>query len=384
MTSRTVGAGRWRVAWWVVGCVVLVLFGGSNAATYVSPDTLWVLQLLGVVGPGLGILLVVIGVAAALVRFWWLAGLLFSAVVLAVGGDEINSRSVLPSPSGSIPLETEPLRVMTFNANPAQLDTSREGVQALLKHEPPHVVALQEFTAHLDRSTGNQSGPWLLLPFLKDDRFTISWPASNGNVLLERPILSRIESSGPVEVLSESLEGEARRGLWRSGGVTRGTYRWQGQVIAIYNVHLHSFGRERPWQEPGRRMLSLEAWAKALRTYRNDFVTRAKQARVLRQIMDEEERPFIVCGDLNSTSHSWVYAYLARGLTDSFRKAGAGWGGTFPARAPLLRIDFVLASKEWEVREAQVGSALSSDHVPVIADLVLRSGEATDQQGAKP
>lgn len=369
---------------WGGSCTVLALFGAANAAIYVSPEKLWVLQLFGVVGSELGVLLVVVGIVATLMRFWWLVVLLMSAVVLVVGGGRMSSGSVVSSPSSFIPLMTEPLRVMTFNANPTKLQVDREELDALLEHEAPHIVALQEFTANLNRSTGRQSGPWFLLPFLKDNRFMISWPASSGNVILERPILSRIESSGPAETIPDKSREEARPGLWRSGGITRGTYRWQGQVIAIYNVHLHSFGRERPWQEPGRRMLSLEAWAKALRTYRNDFITRAKQARVLRQIMDEEERPFIVCGDLNSTSHNWVYAYLARGLTDSFRKAGAGWGGTFPARAPLLRIDFVLASKEWEVQEARVGSALSSDHVPVIAELMLRSEVVTGEQEAKP
>ena len=96
MTSRTRGAtGREAAtvpaagtaaegtvggaAWWGVGGVVLVLFVAGNAARYVPPEALWPLQILGLAVPSLGVLLVLKGLAALLVRRWWLAGALFSA-----------------------------------------------------------------------------------------------------------------------------------------------------------------------------------------------------------------------------------------------------------------------------------------------------------------
>lgn len=357
--------------------MVLVLFGAANAAVYVPVEELWFLQVLGVAGSGLGLALVLVGSAAVLARHWWLAGSLLSAVVLAVVVPRVFTPS--PVPHRSLPprtparLEAEPLRVMTFNASPERLQVEESGLLALLERREPHLIALQEFSVHLNRSTGVRSGPPFLAPFLRDNRFGISWPESRGDVSMGRPILSRLEPVGPAKVVPNRLGGG--EGLWASGGITRGTYRWQEQTIAVYNVHLHSFGRERPWREPQRHVLSLKAWSDALRTYRSDFETRAEQARVLRRMLDEEEHPFIVCGDFNSTSYNWVYAYIARGLTDSFRKAGVGWGGTFPARPSVFRIDFILASDEWRVREARVDRALSSDHVPVTAELVLQHPE---------
>src|SRR5690606_23433143 len=138
---------------------------------------------------------------------------------------------------------------------------------------------------------------------------------------------------------------------------------WEGQPIAIYNVHLHSFGPERPWKDGA--LLSPKAWRAALRAYQDDFRHRAEQARQLRRWLEREPLPFLVCGDLNSTPANWVYGHIARGLQDSFRAKGEGWGMTFPATWPLVRIDYVLASPHWRVHRAFVYDGLSSDHRPV-------------------
>ena len=160
-------------------------------------------------------------------------------------------------------------------------------------------------------------------------------------------------------------------GLWERGGVTRNEVEWQGQRIAVFNVHLHSFGSQRPWKDGAS--LSPRAWKAALRSYRDDFRRRAEQARQLRRWLDEEPLPFLVCGDFNSTPANWAYGHISRGFRDSFGSGGEGWGMTFPARLPLVRIDYVLASPHWGVRRAYVYDGLSSDHRPVVAELVLES-----------
>ena len=350
--------GPWgTIAWWTVGLGLLGLFGAANAAAFVPPERLWYLQLLGIAVPALGTALVLVAASAVFVRRWWLGGGLLAA--------EASSTDVPRRPGA------EPLRVMTFNANPGAL-RDQDGLGDLLDREEPHLVALQEFGVRLDRTTGIQMGPPFLAPFIKGNRFMVSWPEGGGGVSIKQPILSRLDRVETAEVVPDNPSGRQQEGLWASGGITRATYEWQGRTIAVYNVHLHSFGRARPWRDGARRVLSLAAWSDALRTYRRDFKTRADQARLLRRMLDSEELPFVVCGDLNSTPHSWVYAHLAEGLTDAFREAGAGWGGTFPAGLPLVRIDVVLVSEEWEVRRARVSQAVASDHLPVIAELVLR------------
>ena len=382
--------GPWgTIAWWTVGLGLLGLFGAANAAASVPPERLWYLQLLGIAVPALGTALVLVAASAVFVRRWWLGGGLLAAVAIAaaIAPTPPSTPMLSPDPdratapdvpsaeasSTDVPRRpgAEPLRVMTFNANPGAL-RDQDGLGDLLDREEPHLVALQEFGVRLDRTTGIQMGPPFLAPFIKGNRFMVSWPEGGGGVSIKQPILSRLDRVETAEVVPDNPSGRQQEGLWASGGITRATYEWQGRTIAVYNVHLHSFGRARPWRDGARRVLSLAAWSDALRTYRRDFKTRADQARLLRRMLDSEELPFVVCGDLNSTPHSWVYAHLAEGLTDAFREAGAGWGGTFPAGLPLVRIDVVLVSEEWEVRRARVSQAVASDHLPVIAELVLR------------
>ena len=80
------------------------------------------------------------------------------------------------------------------------------------------------------------------------------------------------------------------------------------------------------------------------------------------------------------TDQSEDYVSLTRvGLTDAFRKAGYGFGFTFPAKSnrypilpdfPLFRIDYIWTTRELSVCHAWVGDDAGSDHLPVFADLV--------------
>ena len=95
----------------------------------------------------------------------------------------------------------------------------------------------------------------------------------------------------------------------------------------------------------------------------------------------------VVAGDFNLTDQTPEYrALLGTGLLDAHREAGWGFGDTFPAGRrvriagrqltipfPLLRLDYVWHSRELATRQARVWSSSGgSDHLPVVADLVLR------------
>src|SRR5688572_5389297 len=83
--------------------------------------------------------------------------------------------------------------------------------------------------------------------------------------------------------------------------------------------------------------------------------------------------PAILLGDLNTTPWAPAFArLLARsGLCDT--RAGFGLQATFPAGLALARIpiDHILASCTAGVRDRRIGPDVGSDHLPVIADLVL-------------
>ena len=61
----------------------------------------------------------------------------------------------------------------------------------------------------------------------------------------------------------------------------------------------------------------------------------------------------------------------------AFEDAGWGYGYTRPADLPWFRIDHIVASPEWRVTECRVGPDFGSDHLPLIAELVLPAAPST-------
>ena len=154
--------------------------------------------------------------------------------------------------------------------------------------------------------------------------------------------------------------------------VLRARFRWQGQEVALYNLHLKSFHDEgRPWEGNLLRWLNPVSW-QSLWGYREDLLTRAYEAEQVHRMLQQETLPFIVCGDLNSTLHNWSYWHIARGLKDTFKIAGRGRGATYHMRFPVFRIDYILVSSEFQVYSAHVADATFSDHLPLVATLSWR------------
>ncbi len=86
------------------------------------------------------------------------------------------------------------------------------------------------------------------------------------------------------------------------------------------------------------------------------------------------DRPMVLAGDLNATPWSSAFSGLAQlglrrasGLAATWPAALHGWTG--------IPIDQVLVSRHWAVVASEVGPQLGSDHLPVLARLVLRTVE---------
>lgn len=86
--------------------------------------------------------------------------------------------------------------------------------------------------------------------------------------------------------------------------------------------------------------------------------------------------PVILAGDFNMPSDSPMMASLHRQFRDAFRDAGWGFGYTRPTRWPFIGIDHILVSPEWDVRSCQVGPDVGSDHLPLLAEVVLPAAVA--------
>ncbi|NEB73831.1 metal-dependent hydrolase [Streptomyces sp. SID14478] len=108
--------------------------------------------------------------------------------------------------------------------------------------------------------------------------------------------------------------------------------------------------------------------------YRADPSVRVAQVADTRRIMAAERRAVpgarqVLLGDFNAAPSAPELAPLWKELTD----AGPASGGSYPADAPVQRIDYVAVGEGVRVRSAVVpDEAAASDHRPVVAEVALR------------
>jgi endonuclease/exonuclease/phosphatase family metal-dependent hydrolase len=144
-----------------------------------------------------------------------------------------------------------------------------------------------------------------------------------------------------------------------------------GAAFTLITVHLESprMGLNAARHEG---VDGIDAWQR-------NHEARLAQARALAR--DVAPGPLVLAGDLNAPDASAVVrSLLALGLRDAFASAGRGYGYTYGhtlrPRFSFLRIDHILVSPEFEVRDSSVGGDDASDHRPVIADLAWRGARA--------
>ena len=81
----------------------------------------------------------------------------------------------------------------------------------------------------------------------------------------------------------------------------------------------------------------------------------------------------IFCGDFNDIPNSYTYYKIRGDMQDAFLEKGFGIGRTFTALSPTLRIDYILASKQFSILQFNRVTKKYSDHYMLVADLSLKN-----------
>lgn len=98
---------------------------------------------------------------------------------------------------------------------------------------------------------------------------------------------------------------------------------------------------------------------------------RVNQAKQVKALIRKSPYPVLVCGDMNDTAQSYVYATISDGLKDSFKESAFGFGSTYNGKLPFLRIDYIFTSEEMSVLSHKVERVIFSDHNPVFSTISL-------------
>jgi endonuclease/exonuclease/phosphatase family metal-dependent hydrolase len=149
------------------------------------------------------------------------------------------------------------------------------------------------------------------------------------------------------------------------------------------SAELVRFREARRWYPRGAMVARATAGVDVVRAVSTHFglggAERAAQAEAL---VDLVGTPYggvvIVGGDLNATPDMRAVRRISAALHDTWTDAGHDPGPTFPAVAPVARIDYVFVGGEVHVTHARVAmddASNASDHLPVAVDLLLNGGE---------
>lgn len=361
-----------RYVFYALSGALGILFLVGYMARYVHPRYAWWAELVAIGLPYLSVAVVGSTLIAMALRAW--RALALHAVLLGL----IVLRFGLPVPLQAKEVRPGDLRMMTFNVprwGGIPEETKAERLSALVRRTAPHLMALQEARTYFDSggTLMERTRPYVRVLVGPPLDYHVAHAQAEDHT--PQPVLGRV----PLYDLSQKTlrMGNAKEDLTY---VVRTGFRWKGRRAVLYNVHLRSFGGDKPWRAENPHLFDLGFWKPYLRQYRRAYRARAREVEHIRTMMDKETLPVVIAGDFNSTPHSWAYRQLSAGMQDVFRLTGRGWGSTYHSRLPFARIDFVLASKEWEAVSARVLDVELSDHRPVLA--VLRWRDEEKETGA--
>lgn len=346
-----------------IEAVLALLFLIGYGARYAGPGRFWWAELIAVGLPYVSLCLLLFVPIHVFGRRW--RRLVGYAIVVAL----IAIRFMpWPLARGAPIPEEDVLRVMTFNVSPwwdYYDDEERAGgMLALVQRVNPHLLLLQEAGVEYHEAHPRlRSAPHISILWEEGGFETVA-PGKQLPAYTPQPALATVPISASSQELMRMEPDDVARSF-----VTRTRFSWEGRPIVAYNLHLRSFGEDKPWRSRSRSLLSPRFWIPYVRQFRSAFEVRAREAEILARMIEKETLPVLVIGDLNSTAHNWAYRRLSRGLQDAFRIAGRGWGATYHTKLPFVRIDFVLAGPEFEIVSAEVLGSRLSDHRPLVATL---------------
>lgn len=340
-----------RMTRWIVGvsCLNLALLCVLSYLLHVVSETWWVSAIL-TYAPRLPYLFPT--VMLVLISLLWhresLGINLISAMIVLVPVMGLS----LPLDkwmNGSAPIEGEtPLKILSCNVQAFRPDFDK--VLAEIAAINPDIIAFQE-------------------AFRGDDRLEQNFP--NWHTLRHGHYW--VGSRFPIAFISDCE-------VTQFGGRLAGmivSVETPGGTIVFADIHQMT-ARHGITRLNRKTVLSGEGKTR-LENFEGERLTEAIDIRAAVDVA-RQDRPLIVCGDFNTPTSSTLFQKQWGDLQSAFDLVGFGYGYTSPCKGnqywphntPWVRIDHILCSEEWTVKQCQIGQSDGSDHRLIAATIALK------------
>lgn len=266
-----------------------------------------------------------------LIRQWRIAFLLLPSVLMFV----LVYGQLFIADNIETPQNTTVITVLTHNIFGGNTDT--EAIIEIIRSADADIVALQEVNHTMAEALERELSQEYPYQALHPQNITVQ-----GMVVLSRfPIIDDTYWQYdwlPSPLAHERLHIEVN----------------ENQSIVLYNTHPTHPGMNGNVFNP--------SW-------------RSRELAAVYERTQQETLPVIWLGDFNMPRLSDDYQHITQGFEDVYQRVGWGMGWTFPVvprLIPLLRLDYVFTSNEFEAIESIVlDSSGGSDHLPLTATIAL-------------
>ena len=168
--------------------------------------------------------------------------------------------------------------------------------------------------------------------------------------------------------------------------------KYLGQTVVVYSVHMPT-PRAYLTDLRGRGFLAEANRGGGLfnedirAEYQYYWTNRFALMQGLTQVLTNDARPKIICGDFNTPDHGKLYKLIATEFVDAFANAGQGYGQTFPgdARTPIagyrpwLRLDYQFCDDRWRPADCFVEPLKRAQHLALVTSYEFFEDDKEDK-----
>jgi endonuclease/exonuclease/phosphatase family metal-dependent hydrolase len=325
-------------------------------APYVSPSQFWPLAFFGLLYPWLLL-------GHVLFILFWLSirhkYALLSLACIVLGWEHF--RGLVGFHFGSASDAPQTISILTFNAHSMRYFQHRQAavdvaeLARIFNNKKTEIVCFQEFMGYPDWNPA-------YLNFLKKKQKLPNRVWDENNELA-------IFTSFPVLASKQ-------KNFNYTNGYQYADLNVNGTVIRVFNIHLQSnaissIADRMATTEDMEEEEALYEMRTMLGRFKRAAQKRAHQAAEVAAEIARSPYPVLVCGDLNDIPQSYTYRTLSAGLQDAFKEKGGGLGITYAGRIPGLRIDYILASPDFQILDYEKRRSSFSDHRPMASVVTL-------------